>query len=811
MGFPILYHILNKLEGVYAERVFAPWPDMESKMRENDIPLFSLETFTPLRQFDLVGFTLQYELHYTTILNLLSLARIPFKACERDGLPLVVGGGPCAFNPEPMADFFDAFVIGDGEEAVVTIAEAIREGKKKKQSRMKLLNTLAQIDGFYVPEFYRPQYDKNGRFKKRFPTHECARPRIKACVVEELPAENYPTKPLVPIIETTHDRVAIEIARGCSRGCRFCNAGMIYRPVRQRSVKDLVKQAEDSIRSTGYDEVSLVSLSTSDYEPLNVLMAAMHERLGKEMVNISFPSLRPEKFTPDVAVFAKGVRKSGLTLAPEAGSHILRSRINKTTTAEDLLRAVDLAYREGWRQVKLYFMIGLPGESYQDLEAMIHLINQVSEVARLHRGRQVSVSISPFVPKPITPFQWVRQDSAREIKAKIDFLCSKLRTKNIKMSWRQGEVAAVEGVLARGDRRMAQVIRTAWENGARFDGWGEFFDFDTWQLAMQKNGLSFELFNDGYDPDAPLPWDFVDKGVTKKFLKDELERAHGEKITPDCRDGECNRCGLMGKMVCKEIIRTHKKSNGKTTRTTTSDTAMFSPPKKVEINPVANPRLLRVKYRRDEHVQFLSHLDMLRLFERALRRARIPLAYTEGFNPRPKISYGPPLATGYTSDGEYFDVHYSPEKSLDFIKQLNPELPKGIKILETKQYYGKTRSLTALINRAEYEIEANGLLKKEELNDRIEHLKLMQSIFVKRTKEGEKDKEIDVRPFVDDIRADENVLYLKLIMENGRSARVHEILQFLMPDGIDSLRLARVKRIGLWVQYGNLLVSPMDV
>jgi radical SAM family uncharacterized protein/radical SAM-linked protein len=815
LGFPILYNILNHLPGVYAERVFAPWVDMEAQMRAQGIPLFSLETFSPIREFDIIGFTLQYEMHYTSIINLIDLAGLPVEAGERNGFPLIIGGGPCAFNPEPVAEFFDALLIGDGEDASVEIVQKIREARQSHANRLQTLKLLSQVPGIYVPEFYRAGYGPSGNFTGLQATVAEAPRRIKARMVESLKADYYPQKPLVPMIETAHDRVSMEITRGCSRGCRFCNAGIIYRPVRERSVADLLAQAEQSINATGYDEVSLVSLSTSDYSQLGSLLAHLQERLNYKMVNISFPSLRPEKLTPEVTYYAKGIRKSGLTLAPEAGTQRLRDVINKSTKSEDLLRAVDLAFREGWNLVKLYFMIGQPSETDEDLEGLAELIMQVAEVARIHRGRRINVSISPFVPKAHTPFQWVSQDSLEETERKIKFLRTRITDKNVKLSWRDGTIALIEGVLARGDRRMAKVIKRAWQSGAHFDGWGEFFNFQRWRQALAESDLDLDKFLNSYDVESSLPWDHINKGVSKKFLRDEYQRSLGEEVIPDCRDGECNQCGLMGQLVCREILQGEKKSKGgneKQISETRTDEKFDVSLQKVDETPqpARETKVVRVKYRRGQEVKFLSHLDIVRVFERAMRRAGVPVAYTEGFNPHPKIAYGPSLATGFTSAAEYFDMHYYPITDLDLANALNPHLPRGLEILEVMPLFGKSKSLAVLINRADYQVILKGAWNREKVRAKIEELLYSKSIVVERTIAGRKPRPLEIRRFLKHLLASQQGVTLQLNMENGQTVRVDEVLRLLFPEDGSLVKTADVVRTGLWIQYGDLVASPME-
>lgn len=812
MGFPMLYHILNQQSWIYAERAFSPWTDMERLMREQQVPLLSLETFTPLSHFDILGFTFQYELHYTTMLNLIDLAGLPLRAQDREGFPLVVGGGPSVFNPEPVAEFFDALVIGDAEEAVVEVAHVVREAKLERASRLETLQRLAKLPGIYVPQFYKDVYDDDGRFVELRPVDDQLPKRIRARTISDLRPESYPDKPLVPVIQTTHDRISLEIARGCSRGCRFCNAGMIYRPVRQRSPEELVRQAKQNIEATGYEEISLVSLSTSDYTRLPELMQSLHHEFAGQQVNISFPSLRPESFTPQVAQFAKGVRKSGLTLAPEAGTQRLRDVINKATTATELLRAVDLAFREGWNVVKLYFMIGHPTETDDDLIGLVDLIRQVREVAKQYTGKRLNVSVSPFIPKPVTPFQWVGQDSREETRRKLELLSRHIRWRNVKLSWREPEVAYVEGLLARGDRRVGRVLERVWRDGATLEGWSEFFEFSRYDRAMRNEGLAFESFVAGYDLDQPLPWQHIDKGVTHKFLRDEYARALGEEKVPDCRFSECHSCGLMGEHICKTRIRAQQEGGVLETPVEQSEAEWhFTQPSESSPEP-RNKRYARIHYSRGVPVRFLSHLDVLRIFERALRRARIPVVFTEGFNPHPKLAFGPSLATGLTSDVEYLDVQYyeEPNAEIDLAARLAPQLPEGMRILNVQEMPRKGTAIAALIGHMDYEFIFNGETRQLKLADRVNAILSQQQLNVERKKKN-RSTLVDVRPFIDTLKAHENGLFLRTTVLNGKSVRHDEILSLLFPEDERRQKTTRVHRKAVWVREGATLKSPMDI
>ncbi|MBN1560612.1 DUF2344 domain-containing protein, partial [candidate division KSB1 bacterium] len=582
-------------------------------------------------------------------------------------------------------------------------------------------------------------------------------------------------------------------------------------PVRQRTPQDLVEQARHNIAATGYEDIALVSLSTSDYTWLAELMRRL-SAFSADNVSLSLPSIRPESFTLELAQFASGVRKSGLTLAPEAGSQRLRDVINKATTASELLRAVDLAFEQGWTLVKLYFMIGHPTETDEDLQALVDLVQQVCQVAFRYRGKRINVSISPFVPKPLTPFQWVRQDSAEEMQRKINFLRQRIRNKNVKLSWREADVARIEGLLARGDRRVARIIKRAWQLGAYLEGWSEFFDATRYETALGESDVAFSHILNGCDVDQPLPWDHLDKGVSKKYLRDEYWRAlRGEKVA-DCRFDVCHSCGLMGQAVCQELIRRQRSGEApempiEFQQLTEIDVDAAAPPAET---PSARIHA-RIHYRRGDEVRFLSHLDMLRLFARALRRARVRTVFTQGFNPHAKLSFGPPLATGQTSDTEYIDMQfYQGEEEVDLQKSLSPQLPQGVEITGVKYLDKKAASLAALLNRADYEFRFNGIVDQSELADRIQTILSQKELHVERKKK-DKSQMVDVRPFIDRLEVAEWGLRVRTKMAGGKSVRTDELLSLLFPHDKTQRLKTRIHRAGLWRQEGDHLFAPLEL
>lgn len=563
LGMKILYHLLNEREDTYCERVFAPWVDMEQKMRENKIPLFALESQDPIGSFDFIGFTLQYEMSYTNIINMLDLAGVPIWSRERqEGHLFVCAGGPCAYNPEPLADVVDFFMMGEGEEIICEVMDVYAQWKEQKLLREEFLRRIAAIEGIYVPSFYEVTYHEDGTIQQCKPKEAGFPLKIKKRIIKDMDQAYFPDRIVVPFTGIVHDRIMLELFRGCTRGCRFCQAGFVYRPVRERTAEKLLELSDKLVNNTGYEEISLASLSTSDYTQLQDLTGELIENMADRKVNLSLPSLRIDSFSLDLMEKAQKVRKAGLTFAPEAGTQRLRDVINKGVTEEDLIHSVTLAFHGGWNGVKLYFMIGLPTETLEDVEGISVLGNKVVQaymnIPREKRGKAVSVTVSTssFVPKPFTPFQWEPQDTMDTLREKQKFLRDKIKSKSKALSynWHDPELSMLEAVFARGDRRTGEVLVKAWQKGCRFDSWGEHFKFDAWLEAFRECGVDPAFYaNRRRNKDEILPWDHVDVGVSKKFLWQENEKASKGELTKNCRM-DCSGCGAaaFGGGICIE-------------------------------------------------------------------------------------------------------------------------------------------------------------------------------------------------------------------------------------------------------------------
>jgi radical SAM family uncharacterized protein/radical SAM-linked protein len=675
LGLGLLYGILNAEAGIWAERAYAPALDLEVELRRRGRALTSLESATPLARFDLLGVSLQYELGYTNLLNMLDLGGVPLLAADRTAAdPVVIGGGPACFNPEPVAPFFDAFVLGDGEEAVLEVAAAVKAWKAARGSRPELWRALEELPGVYVPALFEMAFDGQGRLREIGARGQ--RPLVAKRVLNDLGRIPLSPRVLVPQCQIVHDRLGLELSRGCTRGCRYCQAGMIYRPVREREPAAVLAWAEEALARTGFEELSLLSLSVGDYGLLAPLLKELMDRLAPQKVALSLPSLRADTLTPEIMEQIRRVRRTGLTIAPEAGSPRLRRVINKNLTEETIIASACRAFGAGWQLLKLYFMLGLPRETKEDREAIAGLVRQIIQAAPRGRRPRLNVSLSSFIPKAHTPFQWERQEGLEESRRRLHAVKDRLRGPGLQAKWNSAAQTWLEGVFSRGDRRLAPVLLGAYRRGCRLDAWSEQLRLEPWQEAFREAGVDPDFYLRARDPEEILPWDHLDSGVSRAYLARERDLAYQEVETPDCRQAGCQDCGVCDQeqialRLCAAPAR----------------------PAAPALAPVAAeppPVRYRLTYAKLDAARWLSHLELVSVLYRSLRRSGLPLAFTSGFHPLPRVSFHGALPVGLESLGETLDVVLSRRlEAAAVLAALNGALPPGLKILEAAMLPGR--------------------------------------------------------------------------------------------------------------------------
>ncbi len=759
-GLQILYHILNSQPDVAAERVFAPAPDMEAYLRHSERPLFSLESHTPLNRFDIIGFSLLYELNYTNMLTMLELSGIPWLAAERDlSHPFIIAGGPCTCNPEPVAEFFDAMVVGDGEAVVVELVRAWFEWKQSgTRDRQALLERWCVIEGVYVPAFFEARYDASGlqTVVPRFNSYTT----VRRAIAGDLDDAPFPYHPVIPFGKPVHDRLRIEVSRGCTRGCRFCQAGMLYRPVRERSPGKVFDLAVQALAATGYEDLSLLSLSTSDYGCIIPLMQRLMGRYASERVAISLPSLRAGTLSPDLMDLIRQVRKTGFTIAPEAGSQRLRDVINKNISEPEIIETVGDAFRMGWQLVKLYFMIGLPTECDEDLNALVDLAFRLRKLKGPGGRRgQINISVATFIPKSHTPFQWAPQITLAESRDRLRWLQGRLKPAGIEFKWQNPEMSRLEGSWARGDRRLGPVLRAAHRRGCRFDGWSDHLNFRAWMEAFADAGVDPDFYlTRTRDVREPLPWDHIDILVDRAFLASEWEKALAASgLTADCRFGACNACGVCDfKAIAPRVNSQFAPQEDETDHSTGLPTAPY--------------RKLQVSYSKLGSARFFGHLELVNIFFRALRRAGIRLKYSEGFHPKPKVSFGNPLPTGMESEDERMIISVADSVNpAALLRRLNAQLPEGL------QVHTCTEDIQDQPKRCAFRV-CFGKNPIEGLESSLDKLDYDQNLVIVSPKG--KLKKVALRDILLDVRpADSNSLDMILGCEPGKTVRATEVLK----------------------------------
>lgn len=781
VGIQILYTILNSKKNMAAERVFAPDIDMAEKLKSYNIPLTSLETGTPLTNFDVIGFSLLYELNYTNIILMLDLAKIPFLSSQRDiSFPLVIAGGPCTCNPEPVAELFDAMVVGDGEDVIIKICNAYIEWKKSKdKDKEALLKTLSKIEGVYIPSFFNLSSSPEG-FQvtcSKYTDYKA----VTRTIIEDLDQAIFPEAPVIPYGKPVHDRLRIEISRGCSRGCRFCQAGMIYRPVRERSLTSLINIVDKSLKATGYGELSLLSLSTGDYSSIVPLMESLMSKQRNHPVAVSFPSIRAETLTYELMNLVKSVRKTGFTIAPEAGTQRLRDVINKNISEKEIFETVNNTLALGWQVIKLYFMVGLPTETDEDVKGIADLVKNLRKANKTkHTRYQINVSVATFIPKSHTPFQWAKQISLNKSKEKIAFLKSELNVSGVNFKWQAPETSLFEGLFARGDRRLNRLLINAYKNTCRFDGWSSHFCLDSWQQSLTETDIDMDFYTiRTRDLKELLPWDHINTKIKKDFLQKEWEKATSGDLTKDCRTGDCSACGVCDFKIIRPNIKKY------------DDKEMFKPFMLKNRN-VNEYKKLKLTYTKKDRAKYFGHLELANIFFRAIRRSDILLKYSEGFHPKPKISFNDPLPIGIESLNEEMVLtvpkHVLPDK---VIHELNTKLPEGIIINRCEEVLSK-ESLNK-IKTTEYVITLNNGSFDEKL---LEEFRKADKYFISIVNQKGKIKEINLKEKISELKLQApDIARLSIISDKEKTIRPGIVLEHIFGMTKDQIKLGEIIKL----------------
>ncbi len=791
LGMRILTQALNEVDGVWCERVYAPWTDMEDEMRRRGIPLFTHESGDGVGKFDIVAFTLQYEMCYTNVLNMMDLAGLPLRSADRgEDAPIILAGGPCAYNGEPMAPFVDIFSIGEGEEALPELARLYLSMKKDGSfTKEAFLRAAARLEGFYVPSLYEICYKEDGTIASITPKYDDVPAKVKKRIVADVDHTVVPTCPVMPLIETVQDRVTLEVYRGCVRGCRFCQAGFISRPVREKSVPVLCDLARETAENTGYDEISLMSLSISDYTEIDELTDRLLEWTDEKKINLALPSLRADSFTKELMDKVSSVRTSTLTFAPEAGTQRLRDVINKNVTEEEILGACRIAFEAGKNQVKLYFMNGLPGETEEDLAGIAdlaaHVLDEFYRTPGRNRARppQVTISVACFIPKPMTPFQWEPQEDMETLLAKQKFIASKITDRKIRYNYHDARTSHMEAVLARGDRRLADALELAQKEGFRFDSWEDHFCYDKWMDVLRRVGLDPAFYaNRSIPDDEILPWDMIDCGVSKSYLLRERHKAQQGTPTPGCHD-QCSGCGADGITDAKNCTWCPGgKMRGGNAPVKAAKPDASAPAKPAEpaqpkglpgFVPPIDPtktlfRPVRILFRKRHPALFIGHLDLQRIMMHIVTRSGLPVYYSEGYNPRPKLVFASPLSVGCASEREILDIRVRSDVSLSEIKErMTAVAPDGIDILDAYESAAKLSEIAFARCRLIFHTPHASAEAAEQIEKRF----ASPVIMMKKSKSGE--KEVDITSLMRGLQvrydADNGTLVVEAITACGNT------------------------------------------